>query len=464
MTNLKRTPGLDEHNKAKTPETTKTLAWIMAFFSYILIMLPAALGLLYVREFGVSVVYGDAWAVVPLFDKWSSGTLQVSDLWDQHNSHRMIFPNIVYLLLGSVTRYDNVAEMFLIQGCFLGTLVVLLLAFRDNVKIQSPRLVLFLFVPVALLIFSLRQYKNMLFGFQINFAFAEVFGVLALFLLYLLGRRIDFGKLAFVAALASATVASYSVLPGLFVWPAGLLQLFLGPLEKPRKRAFFVLWGLVGISVWVVYFIGWVEPDSSSLLYTLQHPLQATHYYLNLLGSALFWRPNSALIGGLLLVCLALAGLLLIYRNGRLGEYSFWVSLLLYSLLMLGAITVGRSELGPDQAVIAKRYAPFPILAVVGVYVMLVKAALERRSIVSTLLAAALSSAILLSSFISYPEGIDKGRKERAAMEKQAFVLSTYESQSDEALNESFRQGADMVRERAPVLQRLRYNVFSEEP
>lgn len=49
-------------------------------------------------------------------------------------------------------------------------------------------------------------------------------------------------------------------------------------------------------------------------------------------------------------------------------------------------------------------------------------------------------------------------------MEKQAFVLSTYESQSDEALNESFRQGADMVRQRAPVLQRLRYNVFSEAP
>ena len=461
-TSNQRTPGLNEQNQARTPETTKMLAWIMVFFSYILIMLPAALGVLYVREFGISVVHGDAWAVVPLFDKWSSGTLQVSDLWDQHNSHRMLFPNIVYLLLGSVTRYDNVAEMFLIQGCFLVTLVVLLLAFRDNVKIQSSRL--FLFVPVALLIFSLRQYKNMLFGFQINFAFAQVFGVLALFLLYLLGRRIGFGKLAFVAALASATVASYSVLPGLFVWPAGLLQLFLGPLEKPQKRAFIVLWGLVGTSVWVVYFIGWVEPDSSSLLYTLQHPLQATHYYLNLLGSALFWRPNSALIGGLLLVCLVLAGLFLIYGDGRLGEYSFWVSLLLYSLLMLGAITVGRSELGPDQAVIAKRYAPFPILAVVGVYVMLVKAALERRSIVSTLLAAALSGAILLSSFISYPEGIDKGRKERAAMEKQAFVLSTYEYQSDEALNESFRQGADMVRERAPVLQRLRYNVFSEEP
>jgi len=154
----------------------------------------------------------------------------------------MLFPKIVYLLLGSVTRYDNVAEMYLIQGCLLVTLVLLLLVFRDNVSKQFSGL--FLFFPVALLVFSLKQYKNMLFGFQINFAFAEVFGVLALFLLYLLGRRMSSKKLVFVAALASATIASYSVLPGLFVWLAGLLQLLLGPLEKPQKRAFIALWSL----------------------------------------------------------------------------------------------------------------------------------------------------------------------------------------------------------------------------
>jgi len=106
----------------------------------LLILLPAALGVLYVHTFGVSAVYGDSWSVVPLFDKWFSGTLQVSDLWSQHNAHRSFFPNIAYVLLGIVTEYDKVAEMYLIQACFFVTLVILLLAFRTAVAHLSNNL------------------------------------------------------------------------------------------------------------------------------------------------------------------------------------------------------------------------------------------------------------------------------------------------------------------------------------
>ena len=66
----------------------------------------------------------------------------------------------------------------------------------------------------------------------------------------------------------------------------------------------------------------------------------------------------------------------------------------------------------------AKRYTTFAIPAVVSVYVMLVKTALERRSILSTVLLVALSGVILLSASISYPEGIERGRKERAQLEE----------------------------------------------
>ncbi len=42
------------------------------------------------------------------------------------------------------------------------------------------------------------------------------------------------------------------------------------------------------------------------------------------------------------------------------------------------------------------------------------------------------------------------------------FVLYTYESQPDEVLTESLNPRARVVRDRAPVLQSLGYNVFSE--
>ena len=449
--------------------------------------------------------------MVPLFDRWASGTLQVSDFFVQHFEHKSTFPEIAYLLLGIVTKYDNVAEMYLIQVCLLVTLVVLLLAFRANNK---SSLGLFLFVPVSLLIFSFRQEANMLFGYQINFAFVVAFGVLTLFLLYVLGHT-RFKKTAFAVALVSATVATYSIVPGLLVWPVGLLQLFLSPLEKPKKRNLLILWGLVGLFVWITYlrdwtpgrnpssFIDWsgtpgtepgdwsvtstIEDESSSgsgelILYALKHPLEAVEFFLSLLGSSLFWPQqrtfdggllglNLGSVTGLLLVCIALVSLVLVYKDRRLGQHSFWISLMLYSFLILAAITVGRFESGLEMA-LAPRYATFSVLAIVSIYGLLATVALRRRlSIrrpnISTIFLILLSGTVVLSAAtISYPKGIKAGRHDKASTEKAAFILATYETQPDELIGETSgitqRLGARVVRERAPVLQELGYNVFSE--
>jgi hypothetical protein len=81
--------------------------------AYLLILLPAALGFLYVYLFGVNVVFGDQWFIVPLFDKLFAGELTISDLFAQHLEHRMFFPRIAMLLLGVATEYNNRAEMYL---------------------------------------------------------------------------------------------------------------------------------------------------------------------------------------------------------------------------------------------------------------------------------------------------------------------------------------------------------------
>jgi hypothetical protein len=181
-----------------------------------------------------------------------------------------------------------------------------------------------------------------------------------------------------------------------------------------------------------------------------------------LLGSSLFWGQSAAFLSGLLLVCLALVSLSLIYRDRRLPEYSFWVSLLLYSSLILASITLGRSGVFGVIQAMASRYTTFSIIAVVSIYVMLAKTAFERRSLTNTILLATMSGIVLLSAAYSYSKGIEVGSKERVYREKAASVLSTYESQPDEALTESLNPRTKVVRERAPVLQRLGYNVFSE--
>jgi len=176
-------------------------------------------------------------------------------------------------------------------------------------------------------------------------------------------------------------------------------------------------------------------------------------------------------VAGLLLVCLVLVGLFLVYKDGRLGRYSFWISLVFYSFLILAAIGAKSFPEGIDEA-LAPRYTSFSVLAVVSIYGLLATTALGRglsirRPNIGTILLVFLSGAVILSAATSsYPNGINAGRQNREKTEEAAFVLATYESQPDEVLGEtpglSLGEGAKVTRERAPVLQRLGYNVFSE--
>jgi len=52
------------------------------------------------------------WKMIPLIEKMYNGTLSFSDLLAQHNENRILFPRVVMLSIGSITRYNTIAEMF----------------------------------------------------------------------------------------------------------------------------------------------------------------------------------------------------------------------------------------------------------------------------------------------------------------------------------------------------------------
>lgn len=435
---------------------TGTFRRVVAGVSWLLVLIPAALPYLYVRAFGVNVVFADAWDMVLVFHKFFSGRLTFADLYAQHIEHRMFFPKGAELLLGLLTRYNNVAEMYVVVSCFLITAVVLLVAFRREIGLP-----LIFFVPVALLIFSFRQYENMLWGFQISFVFTQTFGVLALYLLS--SSRGNFGAYAFAAALGSATIASFSTAQGLLVWPAGLLGLLLGSGARPGKKVLLGLWGLVGVAEWVAYFVDYHTPRGHPpLLDALDHIGTAPGYFLTLLGSALFWQPEHAYEGGLVIGCLALAMFLATYGRGVLRQHPFWISLLFYSLLILATITLGRSGMFGVLQATASRYTTFSVLAVASLYALLAKMVFATTaSVLRTVLLLALFGIILLSAGVSYRDGIEVGRAQEVSRERAAHVLETYRSQPDARLVALYPR-PETVRSRAPFLERLGYNVFSE--
>lgn len=437
--------------------------YIIRFVPYLSILLPFGISLFYVHLFGVNVFFSDEWELVGYLRRFHAGTLGVVDLFEHHNEHVYFFPWIVMLLLGTLTEYNTIPLMYLVQICLLFTSIILLLAFGSTVRKTSPLMVLF--VPIPLLVFSFRQYENMLWGNQITFAFAQMFSVLTLFLLQALQTESSKRAVFFPVALVSATIASFSAVQGLLVWPAGLLQLFLITSRGLARRLLIGTWGLVGIAEWIVYFVGYTKSRSSPPLYfVLDHPIVGLDYFLTLLGGSLFWQDAVAFSGGLLLVCLTVVGLGFLYKDREIQNNSFWVALLSFSLLSLASITIGRSGF-PEEKVfaqaLASRFTAFSILAVVSLYALLAQLARERKSHVSTALFGIMLGIVLVSVPTSLSTGIVAGAATKASREQAASILSTYERQSDAALA-VFGWNPQRVRIYARTLDRLDYSIFAE--
>lgn len=407
------------------------------------------------RAFGVNVVVRDQWEVAPLFGELSSGNLALADLWAPHNEHRFFFPRIVMLTLGTVTQWNTLAEMYFIQVCLLATLVVLFLAFRRTVGYKT-----ILFVPIAFLVFSLRQRTNLLWGYQITFAMTLAFTVLALFLLYISGngRR---GRSLFFAALLCATVATGSSIQGLLVWPAGLIQLLLLSGREYSRKVKLVLWGSVGLAEWIFYFFGYeqLEESPGSPVSLLTAPLSAAEYFLTILGNSLISRPEGVILAGALLLTLTVIALFLILKSERLEDYAFWISLLAFSLLVLVTIMVGRIDLNVQSA-LASRYTTFSLLTVTSLYAIFAELVTKRAPVAAIVSLGLLLATIAPSVAVSSKNAIQLGARERAANEQAAVVLRNYESYPNRRL-EVLHRHPKTVRRYAPILEKLDYNVFA---
>jgi ABC-type amino acid transport system permease subunit len=431
---------------------------------------------MFVYLYGVNVAFWDQWGIVANLDRLASGTSMLelvwsnftsSFLWGQNASlHNIFFPATAMLLLASITEYNNLVEMYLILTCFLVTFFCLLFVFRDTIKPRLHLLGLISFLPVPFLVFSLRQHENILWGFQLTLAFAQAFSVLAFYLLHVSGYT-RFKKAGLLAAIGSATVATYSAAPGLFVWPAGLLQILFIPAEKSTKMLRMAVWTLVGAAQWLLFLFNFSSPNDNGLHDLLNRPMKEMGSFLILSGRPLFGQESLALASGMLLVALTVVVLLLIYKSGDFGGYSFWLSLLLFSLLVAASITIGRN--GPIW--LASRYVTFSILAWIGVYAVLVKLLFDGKSYVVAGLLGILSVMIALSIPGSYSEGLEAGRGTGGELvqlqntsknrERAAFILATYESQPEDFLG-TLNPRPELVGDTAPALESLGYNVFSE--
>jgi hypothetical protein len=196
--------------------------------------------LAYLARYATNGVYWDEWNWVAIFRTASLGHLTFQDLWAQHNEDRMLFPNLIMLVIGHATRFTEIPFIYLGAALLIAAFILLAIGCRDEVR-RHP----LLYTPCVLVVFSLAQYQNSLWAFQIGWflTVACICGVLVL----LSGPQIRPWQVA--AAMTLAVIASYSSLQGLTVWPAGLLVLL-----RPRVSATLrTSWCAIAFLVTLVY-------------------------------------------------------------------------------------------------------------------------------------------------------------------------------------------------------------------
>jgi len=299
--------------------------------------------------------YFDEWDSLALFRDLVTGQAPWTDMFSQHNEHRIFFPRLFlfsdYLFFGGRGIFD-LATIGAIQAAHAGLLIWLLCRTRPTARGS-----LAIAAVVVTLLSSLRQEENFSWGFQVAFVAVFALATLAciLFCDALAAMRAGQaygGRL--IAAYAVVVAATFTMANGLL---AGLTLVCLAAASRAPLRIVAASGAVLAILA-LCYFRGYqVAADQTPLALSLWHPLQLLSYTAIYIGN--FLEPDlrtARLLGLWGLVAMAGAAWTVVLRRDADP-----VRMALFGIMLFTAGTalltgLGRLGMGLDQA-FSSRYA-----------------------------------------------------------------------------------------------------------
>jgi len=139
-------------------QITSRIARPLAFCSA---LLPPLFLAALIFTYSVDLPQWDQWTYVSFFEEFSRGSLTFNHLFAQVNEYRQFFPNLFFVALGWLTRWDVRYEMWalFLVACLISFNVYRLARLTtERMSLQT----LLLFFLANALIFSPGQYQNWL--------------------------------------------------------------------------------------------------------------------------------------------------------------------------------------------------------------------------------------------------------------------------------------------------------------
>ena len=337
-----------------------------------LALLPACLIVLLIWQYSVDVPQWDQWELVGLFEKFAKRTLSLSDLFAQQNEYRQFFPNILFVVLGSLTRWDVRYEMVFsfLLACLISFNVFKLSTLTIAAGLRQR---IWLFLAANLLIFSASQNENWLQGQQVIYFMPVACITTGILIVY--SSRFNL-SVKFLLCAALSVVSTFSSANGLLAWVVLAPVLAWGsPRESSVPKRWLGFGWLIGFGLsLVLYFYDFkYSPGPFQQVEVLPTLVRAGLFLLSLLGAP-FGVGKLALAAAIGMAQLAL----FVWMVRRfLQSWSSpdvrrsmlpWLTLGVYSIVTAVLITFGRLRFGSP---LETRYTTFTLyLGVAIVYLI----------------------------------------------------------------------------------------------
>jgi hypothetical protein len=315
-----------------------------------------------VYKFGSAVLIWDQWVDFRFIKLYLNGNLQFFQLFDQHNEHRIFFPRLIFFLDYFLSDSTNGVNFIVNIAAQFGTLIGLGVIYW---KIEKDRAVFVALVSLAsILLFSLGQKENFMWGFQVGFI-SEMTAAAAAFLFFGLASDREARGLSSwtyrILSYSMAFIATYTLSNGIL---CAFILIPLAVVQRASKPVIGIT--MICAALFAVSYFDHFKPtpNHAPYVYSVTHPVEYARYVSAYLGNPLsvlnedMGFPLGTLqIGfGFVGICLTVAALWRvirfrddgIFRSGLVAVMSF-----VFGTAMLTAL--GRVTFGLEQA-FAERY------------------------------------------------------------------------------------------------------------
>ena len=399
----------------------------------------------------------DEWRNLDIFRSIVNNGQIIKNLFGQHNEHRIFFPKLV--MFSDYLFFDgrnilNLIVIFAIQT--LEAILFLVLLWRSRPSAEGAVAV---GAMIVMLLFSMRQSENFVWGFQVQFVgvFACASLAIVLFVMSLSARSQGRSFALMSAAYALTAISTFSMANGLM---SGVALIIIAVLARARARTIILTTALTVI-LGGLFLFDYQFGDSHAIVGAVRRPFQVLTFTAAYLGNFLIFDvDHAALLGFCGLVATAAMGMRV--AMGR-DKDPTRLALLGIALFVAGSAFITALGRSPDglQGAGSGRYATGAAVFWCATLINGWSLSGALRQPIPLRLLTALAAAILLHAVLSLQQRTVLEIEQRQVA-INAIADSLLQGLNDDAAMAAMDEPPELVRSLVPFMRDRDLSIFSE--